>query len=188
MRLFTALDLSPEVLAALGNASARLRPLAKLRWSPVENLHITTKFIGELPEERLDEARAALGGLAAREAFPVRVSGLGWFPDARNPRVLWAGIQGGEALTNLARDTGAALERIGVSSETKAYAPHLTLARGGRMAMNGALLQEVQRGSGAEFGEFTAERFWLYESRLAPGGSVYTKLSAFPFRGAAEPL
>ncbi len=188
MRLFTALDLPPEVLAALAGAVEPLRPLGKLRWSAVENLHITTKFIGELPEERLDEARTALNWLAARGPIPVRVAGLGWFPKTGNPRVLWAGIWGGEALKELARETNEALARIGVPGETKPYAPHLTLARVGRATVNDALREEVDNGSGAEFGEFEAARFWLYESRLAPGGSVYTKLSAFPFRGAAEPL
>ncbi len=188
MRLFIALDLPTEVSAALGEVVERLRPLANLRWSPVENLHITTKFIGELPEEKLDEAREALNGLASRGPLLVRVGGLGWYPNARNPRVLWAGVWGGEALTNLARETDEALERIGVPGETRPYAPHLTLARVGRATTNGALREEVERCGGAVFGELEVARFWLYESRRAPGGSVYTKLSAFPFRGAAERL
>ena len=54
--------------------------------------------------------------------------------------------------------------------------------------MNGALREEAEKWSGAEFGEFEVTRFWLYESRIAPGGSVYTKLSAFPFHGDAAPL
>lgn len=185
MRLFTALDLPLEVTAALGDVIERLRPLAKLRWSPVEHLHITTKFIGELPEEKLEEARAALNVLAERGAFPVGVGRLGWFPNARMPRVLWAGVSGGEALTELARETDAALGRIGIGCETKPYAPHLTLARVGRATAGEGLHEEVERLGGAEFGEFEADRFWLYESRLAPGGSVYTKLSAFPFAGTS---
>lgn len=185
MRLFTALDLPLEVTAALGDAIERLRPLAKLRWSAAGNLHITTKFVGELPEEKLDEARAALNGLAQRGKFPVRVAGLGWFPNARMPRVLYAGVWGGEALTELARDTGEVLGPIGIAHETKPYAPHLTLARVGRATASEEFHEEVEGFTSARFGEFEVDRFWLYESRVASGGSVYTKLSAFPFDGGA---
>ena len=66
MRLFTALDLPPEVLGRLDHLLRRLKPAARISWSPPENLHVTTKFIGEWPESRLAELKAALGGLPDR--------------------------------------------------------------------------------------------------------------------------
>src|SRR5713101_8443752 len=65
MRLFTAIDIPEEVRAALRSLLARLRPLANLRWSPVENMHITIKFIGEWPEARLGEIQEALRKVAS---------------------------------------------------------------------------------------------------------------------------
>ena len=60
MRLFTGIDLPAEVAASLEKLLARLMPLASIRWSPVENFHITTKFIGEWPESKVDELKMTL--------------------------------------------------------------------------------------------------------------------------------
>src|SRR5205085_1953986 len=127
-RLFTAIDLPAETRAALGALLDRLRPLAPLRWSPVENLHITTKFIGEWPEARLDGVKRALATVAP-QPVAIGVRGLGWFPDANRPRVLWAGIDAGAPLKNLARETERAVAKLGVTVEMREYSPHLTLAR-----------------------------------------------------------
>ena len=71
MRLFTGLNLSGEVIRNLERLLDRLRPTARIQWSPPRNLHITTKFIGEWPEERLDEMKSALGALAPTSSRPI---------------------------------------------------------------------------------------------------------------------
>src|SRR6185437_9474458 len=109
MRLFTAIDLPQEALLRLDRLVAALRPEALIKWSPLDNLHITTKFIGEWPEERIGELHAALLKVAPRHPFQVQIRNLGWFPNERAPRVLWAGVEGGESLKELARDTDEAL-------------------------------------------------------------------------------
>src|SRR6266481_4904328 len=114
MRLFTAIDIPVEVKDKLRALLSHLRPLAKLNWSPAENLHLTTKFIGEWPEPRVDEIKRALSGVRAVGEIKIAVRGLGWFPNARNPRVFWAGVAAGDALKTLARDTEEAVARIGV--------------------------------------------------------------------------
>ena len=113
MRLFTAIDLLEEMREKLGNFLARLRPLAKLRWSRVENLHITTKFIGEWPEGRLDEMKSALKGVSGGP-IQIAVWGVGWFPDAERARVFWTGVEGGEPLARLACETEQAVAELGV--------------------------------------------------------------------------
>src|ERR1700727_85458 len=80
MRLFTAIDLPPEMLEKLGAFLSRLSSFAKLRWTEVENLHITTKFIGEWPEERLEEMKKVLLGEKYPEPVRISVRGVGWFP------------------------------------------------------------------------------------------------------------
>ena len=77
MRLFTGFDLPAEVVGCLERLVEGLRPQARIQWSPPRNLHITTRFIGEWPEERLDELKAALAGLPTFPAVQVRVRGLG---------------------------------------------------------------------------------------------------------------
>src|SRR5579863_10521134 len=98
MRLFLGLEIPADLKRRLDAVVAPLRPLAKLSWSPVENLHVTTKFIGEWPEERLQSVKDAVAGVPAPAAFEIAVRGLGWFPNNGNPRVLWAGIDVARAL------------------------------------------------------------------------------------------
>src|SRR5580700_8022094 len=129
MRLFVAIDIPAAVIENLQALLDRLKPLAKLAWSPVNNLHITTKFIGEWPEARLDEMKTALRGVVQTGPINLAVRGVGWFPNPRRPQVFWAGVDAGEPLAALARATEQAVLRLGVPAETREYSPHLTLAR-----------------------------------------------------------
>jgi len=174
MRLFVALDLPDPVLGTLDVLLSKLKPTAALQWSAVGNLHITTKFIGEWPEGRLAELKAALAAIPRRTPLAVRVEGLGWFPNPHAPRVFWAGVRG--ALAELARDTDEACARLGVAAETRDFHPHLTLARARQAANLAALRQAVAALDSVEFGEFEVRSQFLYLSK----DSVYTKLEEFP--------
>jgi len=182
MRLFVAIDLPYEVRRNLELLLQLLRPKADLQWSPPSNLHITTKFIGEWPEEELDFLTEALSEVPAEGEFRIDIQGLGWFPDGKNPRVFWAGIHGGESLPRLARATEDACASAGIARENRPYSPHLTLARIRRPADLSALLRAVENLPSDHFGRFTATHFHLYESKLRPGGSIYAKLASFPLK------
>src|SRR5579884_1291629 len=119
MRLFTAIDLPPDILLRLERLLSALRPEALIKWSPLDNLHITTKFIGEWPEARLHDLHEALGTVPNREPFDVEIRDLGWFPNERSPRVLWAGVHGGESLAKLATETETRLEALGIKKEDR---------------------------------------------------------------------
>ncbi len=181
MRLFTAIDLPEDVVSSLGRLIGQLRSTAHIKWSTPENLHITTKFVGEWPEEQLGRLTAALGSLSPREPMPIEVRGLGFFPNPHNPRVFWAAVHAPAGLAELARETEAALERIGVAAEKRPFSPHLTLARVKEPVPLQPLRQAIAGLPSVEFGSFTADRFCLYRSTLHPTGSVYTKLSDYPF-------
>ncbi len=182
MRLFTGIDLPETVLVSLERLLFDLRPTVRLNWSPVRNLHITTKFIGEWPQARLPELTAALEPLAARPAPEIAVARVGFFPNPHRPRVFFAGVKGGEPLNALAADTNRALAGLGIQPESRAYAPHLTLAR---IKVPDAPLQALREKIAAlpsqDFGSFRPESFFLYLSELGPAGSVYSKLAEFPF-------
>ena len=181
MRLFTGIEIAPDVMANLQGLLERLRPAAEINWSPPQNLHITTKFIGEWPEERLPELKAALDSLPARESLSIAIEKVGFFPNPHSPRVFWTGVHTGSGLADLARETDDVLAALGVAREARAYSPHLTLARIKTPKRLPALLQAVANLPSLEFGTFIADRFYLYHSRTAPTGSVYTKLSEFSF-------
>ena len=173
MRLFTAIDLPAEMLEKLGVFLARLRPLAKLRWTEVENLHITTKFIGEWPEARVEEMKNALSGVSNSSPVRISVRGVGWFPDVRRPHTFWAGVEGGEPLARLAHRTEDAVTALGVAAETRVYSSHLTLAR---VKYAVPLDKLIQAAGDPDFGAFEAPSFFLY---LSANGK-YSKLAEFP--------
>jgi len=179
MRLFTGLDLPRDVAANLEELLRRLKPTAKVNWSPPANLHVTTKFIGEWPEGRLGELKAALAGIPRGGVIPVRIRQVGFYPNGRAARNFWAGIEA-PGLPELAAATDKATAALGIDSEKRAFSPHLTLARIKSPAELGALHQAIGGLASRDFGEFAAASFFLYLSSLRPTGSVYTKLAEFP--------
>ncbi len=180
MRLFTGLDLPAGVIGSLEDLLRILRPAARIHWSPPANLHVTTRFIGEWPDQRLEELRAALGALPAHPPVPIHIRNLGYFPNPHSPRVFWAGVDAPPDLAALAAETDAALEPLGLKPEGRPFSPHLTLARIKEKVPLQPLREAVAGLPSLDFGRFTADRFFLYLSRPGAGGSVYTKLAEFP--------
>jgi 2'-5' RNA ligase len=176
MRLFTAIDIPAEIKARLQVFMNRLQPAAKLAWSPAENLHVTIKFIGEWTEPRLGELQAALAPVGSPNPIEIAIRGVGWFPNPRNPRVFFAGIESGQSLRTLARDTEQALARLGVPAEEREFHPHPTLARRRDAVPLERLRQVLATNLSEDFGVFRAESFFLY---LSAGGR-YTRLQEFP--------
>jgi RNA 2',3'-cyclic 3'-phosphodiesterase len=176
MRLFVAIEIPAEIKHRLRDLAGRLRPAAKLSWSPVENLHVTTKFIGEWPEDHLPLVKDTLTAIASPGTFEIAVRGLGWFPNARNPKVFWAGIESGPELAALAKATESALASIGVPIDDREYHPHLTLARRRNPVPIDELQKMVEAMPDPDFGAFQASSFFLY---LSAAGK-YTKLQEYP--------
>ena len=179
MRLFTGLDVPAEVVANLEEVLRRLKPTARIGWSPLANLHVTTKFIGEWPEERLGELTAALAGIPGRGAIAVRIRRVGFYPNPHSPRNFWCGIEA-PGLAELAADIDSATAALGIARERRAFSPHLTLARMKERVELQPLREAIAALPTLEFGAFQAEGFFLYQSKLRPTGSVYTKLAEFP--------
>jgi 2'-5' RNA ligase len=179
MRLFTALDLPDDLVANLEELLRRLKPVARIQWSPPANLHVTTKFIGEWPENRLGELKATLGALPGRAVIPVRIRRVGFFPNPHSPRNFWCGIDA-PGLSELAADIDSATASLGIPRDKRAFSPHLTLARIKERVELQPLREAIAALTTLEFGGFQAGSFFLYQSTLQPAGSVYTKLAEFP--------
>jgi 2'-5' RNA ligase len=177
MRLFTAIAVPEEVRQKLVALVAVLQPAAPIQWSPPDNWHITTKFIGDWTDLAGLERELATVRVPA---FSLEVRGLGWYPNPHQPRVLFAGVAADDELGDLHEQTDAACARLGVAKETKRYSPHLTLAR----IRTGVPVTELRRViaelESMDFGKFQTHSYWLYASRAEAQGSVYRKIKEFP--------
>jgi RNA 2',3'-cyclic 3'-phosphodiesterase len=179
MRLFTGISVAPDVLANLSKLLNTLRSTADVKWSPAENLHLTMKFIGEWPEERLNEMIEALRRASAGPPIEISINGLGWFPNPHSPRVLVAAVHAPESLRKLAHFIDETTHGLGVPMETRPYSPHLTLAKIKNPGRLFPLKQAIASLPTVDFGSFTARDFHLYLSKMSSSGSVYTRLADF---------
>src|SRR5207245_6930063 len=152
MRLFVALEIPSDVrenLAALLKALRAVSP--QTRWVRPENLHLTLKFMGEVPETKLAAIRSALAGVRSDQPTTVDFRGLGFFPNEKRPRVFWAGIEASSNLKTLAADIEGAMEKCGIAREKRDFSPHLTLARLER-PLPEALRKAIAENAGREVG------------------------------------
>ena len=184
MRAFVAIDLAEEVRAALAREQSRLKAACgynrDIRWTRPEGLHLTLKFLGEVEKERVSSVTTALEALPRFNAFAVEVQGFGYFPDARRPRVLWVSLEAPAALGELAAKVETAVEGLGFARENRPFKPHLTLARFDRPHAPPVLAAAIDGSCADSFGRFEVSEFFLFESRLRPGGAEYFKLARFP--------
>ena len=188
MRLFTGISIDERVVDNLQKTLAPLRNAANLRWSPPENFHITTKFIGHWPDNRLPQLESALSAIDAPGKLEIAIADLGFFPNAQRPRVFFAGVHSGPGLAELAKKIGEALQPLGLPPEDTPYSPHLTVARIGKQDNREPLRivrQYVESMTNFDFGSFIAESFGLFLSKPGRGGSVYTKVTEYPLGSAA---
>ena len=185
LRAFLAVDLPPDAIACAERAVEALREVAPagVRWTDPESLHLTLKFLGEVPEQRLSRLISrARAELAPVEPFRVSLAGLGAFPSAREARVLWLGVaQGARELARAARRLDAAASGIGVERERRPYRAHLTLGR-----LRTPVRVELARASPPEEIAFPVEEVILYESRLGSGGARYVPLARLPLAGPTD--
>jgi 2'-5' RNA ligase len=180
-RAFIAVGLPEDVRRWLREARALLQgriPSASVRWTNPNGIHITLKFLGEIPVESASVIRSAMEAAAAQRCpFTLVVEGLGCFPNAGRPRVIWAGVRREEALDDLNARLEEGLERIGFPKERRAFSPHLTLGRV-REGVSPKELGEIGRMvTGAPCSPPIAMEvtgYSLFKSVLRPTGAEYS--------------
>ena len=135
MRLFVALQIPDPIrkdYAALLDELRRFDTKAsakKPKWVRPENLHVTLKFIGQTDPGKLDSIVAALARVRSPQEIRLHFRGIGFFPSANRPRVMWGGMEASENLAALAHDVDQQVATLGFPAEERAFKPHLTLAR-----------------------------------------------------------
>lgn len=187
LRVFIALNLPSEIKAALHQETASLRqqiPQNVVRWVVPENLHLTLKFLGDVPTEKLPTIQAALKtALEGYGTLKLHAQGAGCFPNTHRPRVVWIGL-GGEVkkLVGLAERIENSLVPVGFDKEKRPFSPHLTLGRvrdgqpSAQLQVIGRAVQKVKAGTLAAWHN---DHVHLMQSTLKPSGSDYTVLAEF---------
>jgi 2'-5' RNA ligase len=187
IRAFFAVELPPQARAELVAALETLRPELPqtVRWIPDDNLHLTLKFLGELPGERLPKLVGSVAGkLTSVEPFDAALGGLGAFPDARKARIVWVGVREGQPLlARIARKLDASAGRVGVERERRPFHAHLTIGR-----LRSPARVPVERLAGPDLTPFLVEEVVLYESRLSPTGATYIPLTRLPLGRSEDPI
>jgi 2'-5' RNA ligase len=187
LRLFVACELPGEVREALATVQRLLQEQGAegLRWVRPEGIHLTLKFLGDVPARRLKAIEEALAR-AVREPFrlSVRLGRLGSFGGSTGLRVVWVGLEGEvEALARLAARVEAALEPMGFPRERRPFAAHLTLGRvrEGASPQDRRRLFDLARSlEPPPLPGATLETVSLMQSTLEPGGARYQCLARFP--------
>ena len=177
VRLFIALLFPDPIKSELGRLVDDLRPRGQgIKWVEAKNIHLTLKFIGEVPEEKIGPITEAMKGtLAGRKKSEGRLIGCGGFPNLRNPRVVWVGLEGAESAAEIARDIERALVPLGIPAEKRGFSPHLTLGRIKWRADLSALTKYMES-LNFDAGPVILNRVALVKSTLTPSGPLYENL------------
>jgi RNA 2',3'-cyclic 3'-phosphodiesterase len=184
MRLFIAVHLAPETRAAVEAIQARFRrldPGDAVRWVDPKGIHLTLKFLGEVPDAEVAPLEAALdAAIAGRTAPELGASGTGGFPNSRRPRVLWVGLrEEGDRLKPLQAAVEAAVRPLGWEPEARPFQPHLTLGRvrederGRSRQLDPSLLEALAAPADPTGAVTVQDRAALIRSRLSPAGARY---------------
>jgi 2'-5' RNA ligase len=175
MRLFVAIDLPDHVA---GQVRALCHGLSAAQWSNPAQLHLTLRFLGELPEDRAEALKVQLQRVS-HPPFQLGLHGVGVFPRNRRPaRVLWAGVTPLEPIVAL---KAAIDEVVGADPETseRGFSPHLTLARF-RNDPGPELDHYLRERAGFGGATWTADAFLLYRSTLGSDGARHEIFGRYP--------
>lgn len=186
-RLFVAFSLPEPVKTELRQAQTVLRqglPERGVRWTTPDQFHLTLKFLGNVEAARVHALGQALAGVTRSfGALSLRAAGIGFFPGARSPRVIWAGVRDArEDLPRLQQAIEAAVGEFTTEKPEPKFSGHVTLGRvKGLDRRDAARLVELSAPFRDKlFGEWTAGELELIRSQLTPAGSRYSVAQVSP--------
>jgi len=189
LRAFIAVEIPLPIRQAIYSQTESLRGTlgpGLVRWVPLENLHLTLKFLGDVSPTNVGILSQMLTAETMNcRPFTLHVEGFGAFPTARRARVLWVGIQAPAALASLQRGLESAAARLGYEEEARPFSPHLTVGRvkqplsAGDQQKVRAALEKAQVGA---LGSADVTAIHLFKSDLKPSGAEYTRLFSAPLK------
>ena len=187
IRSFLAFELPEEIKGIITHVSEDLRKSSPdLKWVRVDNIHLTLVFMGNVKRDDLpaigDAARKVCQGYGH---FNISMKGMGVFPNRRNPRVIWLGLEGDLERMSFLRDAlQKHLRPFGIKEEKRRFKPHLTIGRFRKVGKSNFNIDEAI----TKYGAMTSpvcilKELILFKSDLKPTGAVYTKLETWPLFG-----
>jgi len=187
IRSFLAFDLPPEIRRTIARVSGDLRKSSlDVRWVKVENIHLTVVFMGNIKTEDITAIGDGVQEVCLNSGpFDISLKGLGSFPNPRNPRVLWIGLDGDlERMSHFRDALQKQLKPFGIKEEKRKFKPHLTLGRFWKHKRGDSQLDElILRYHDLEDPVFSLNELSMFRSDLKPGGAEYTKLELWPLSG-----
>ena len=191
IRAFIAIELPAAILEELSRVEARLKPQMPpdaIRWVKPDSIHLTLKFLGQVPSDQLDLITSSLrAAVALHTVFALEISGAGCFPNLHRPRVVWAGVVDQDHhLAAVQRAVENAIAPLGYPSEQRDFTPHLTLgrlARDVRQLDQKKIGETVQAAQVGLLGRWEVKHVALIRSDLKPSGAEYTTLAHTPLAG-----
>ncbi len=190
IRAFIAINLPQTMRARLAQLERELELAfvgGATRWVRPDKIHLTLKFLGDVPEESLSDLEAALRRAGESSApLELRADGLGCFPHSRKPRVLWVGILGDlDRLDELHARVEEQTRKWSARDAARPFQPHLTIARmkAIRLADRRGLEEVITAYARANLGGWRVDRVDLMQSVLSPQGAEYERLAAFALHG-----
>ncbi len=185
MRSFIAIEIPDVIKKEMTEAQRRLKSSgAEASWPRSEGIHLTLKFLGEVPEIRITEImegiRQSVAGIAP---FRLEVGGIGTFPGPRNARVAWIGLSGDtETLKRLQAEVEDAMARLGLERDERPFTPHLTIGRIRYIRSRDRWLKTLEEIRDIKLPGFDVTSIRLMKSELKPSGAVYTELGRAELR------
>ena len=187
LRSFVAIEIPSQIQNAIANRTSSLQkslPKPLVSWVIPQNIHLTLKFLGAISQENLERFEKLLQlETVSHKSFTMVVEGLGVFPSARRPRVIWIGIKAPPALIDLQGRIEMATAKLGYPPEERTFSPHLTI---GRIGQNNTAVDMknisliLKKTSARNFGIVTVNELSIFKSDLIPSGPIYTRLYALP--------
>ena len=179
-RIFIAIDISDEMRKAAALYIKQMSeqfPQVPVKWERPEKLHLTIKFLGSTEETVIPDVINLVSQSAkASRPFAIEIGGTGAFPSAKNPRTLWLGVsESTGALKDLAASINNGCAELGFEPETRAFKPHLSLARIRDTRHAGEIGTAHAANRFGPF-RFNCSEIVIYESHLGRGGSTYERL------------
>ena len=192
LRLFVAIAIPERVRNEMAAVQRELKPLAlgDVRWTNAEQLHLTLKFLGNVPASSVEAVKQSLAeACAGVRAFHLRAEGIGFFPNERQPRVVWVGFEGDEnAVTVLQTRVERLLAQFVEKPGTEKFLAHATLGRFQKYRRHKTenLLPRARALADHVFGEWRVENAGLFRSELSPEGARHSVVAVFPFGAKLE--
>jgi len=183
IRAFIAVEINSDIRAIIQNIIDSLRKSnSDVRWVKPNNLHVTLKFLGEIPEKKIEIVKDILRKISNKTpSIPTKLTPVNVFPHQQKPRVIWIGLEDREArIGKLATELENALSALGLPKEKKGLQAHITLGRLRSLKNTNSLMNKLQEASLIYPSEFTITHITLFRSTLTPEGSIYDVLEKLP--------